>query len=317
MKTITTIIKKTMNVFKKMDALTRICLILALITIILVLSKSLPVVEGFDDGKESSQNEKYLVKKNDDIYDDFYVKLYDKLVYSSHKNNYEIKELKNKTGLDKNSIVLDVGSGTGRHCKLMKDMGCKCIGIDKSNAMIKQAKSNCPDVKFVKDDVTKMMTFQGNTFTHITAFYFTLYYIKNKLQFFKNAYHWLKPGGYLIIHLVNKHKFDPIIPAGDPLIFLSAQKYSKKRITDTIVEFDKFKYKANFNLLQNNNTAKFDEKFVFNNGNVRHNEHVLFMDNQNKILGLAKDIGFILQAKIDLTNCQYEKQYLYVLQKPN
>ena len=41
------------------------------------------------------------------------------------------------------------------------------------------------------------------------------------------------------------------------------------------------------------------------------------MDNQNKILGLAKDIGFILQAKIDLTNCQYEKQYLYVLQKPN
>ena len=35
-------------------------------------------------------------------------------------NNYKINNL------DKNSIVLDVGSGTGRHCKLLKDLGCKC-----------------------------------------------------------------------------------------------------------------------------------------------------------------------------------------------
>ena len=55
----------------------------------------------------------------------------------------------------------------------------------------------------------------------------------------------------------------------------------------------------------------------FQTDNVRHNEHVLFMDDQNKILGLAKDIGFILQAKIDLTKCVLERQYLYVLQKPN
>ena len=41
------------------------------------------------------------------------------------------------------------------------------------------------------------------------------------------------------------------------------------------------------------------------------------MDDQSKILGLAKDIGFILKAKIDLTKCQYERQYLYILQKPN
>lgn len=316
MRSVKKLFKNTMNIFKKMNTLTRICLVLALITIILVLCKSLPTIEGFEDGKATMQSEKYKIVKNNDIYDDFYVDVYDQLVYSDNKNQFEIKELKDRTNLDKNSIVLDVGSGTGRHCKLLKEIGCKCVGIDKSGAMIEKAKANCPDTKFVKDDVLKTMTFQGNSFSHITVFYFTLYYIKEKLQFFKNAYHWLKPGGFLIVHLVNKHKFDPIIPAGDPLIFLSAQKYSKKRITDTVVEFEKFKYKANFNLL-NDNKAKFNEKFVFPNGNVRHNEHVLFMDDQSKILGLAKDVGFILQAKIDLTKCQYERQYLYILQKPN
>ena len=317
MRSVKTLLKNTMNVFNKMNTLTRVCLVLAIIMIIIVLCKSLPTIEGFEDGKENMQSEKYKVVRNNDIYDDFYVDLYDQLVYSSHKNDYEIKQLQDKANLDKNSIVLDVGSGTGRHCKLFKELGCKCVGIDKSESMIKKAKSNCPGTKFVKDNVLNTMTFQGNSFSHITAFYFTLYYIKDKLQFFKNAYHWLKPNGYLIIHLVNKHKFDPIIPAGDPLIFLSAQSYSKKRITDTVVEFDKFKYKANFNLLNDGNKAKFNERFIFPNGNVRHNEHVLFMDDQSKILGLAKDVGFILQAKIDLTKCQYERQYLYVLQKPN
>ena len=47
--------------------------------------------------------------------------------------------------------------------------------------MVRKAKDNCPDVKFIKDDVIKTMTFQGNSFTHITAFYFTLYYIKTKI----------------------------------------------------------------------------------------------------------------------------------------
>jgi len=316
MRSVKRIFKDTMSIFKNMNTLTRVCLILALITIIYILSKSLPTIEGFDNSKKSVQTEKFSIKNNDDIYDDFYVDVYDQLVYSSSKNEFEIDQLKNKANLNQNSIVLDVGSGTGKHCKLIKDLGSKCIGIDKSSAMIKKARNNCPNTKFIKNDVLKTMTFQGNSFTHITAFYFTLYYIKNKLQFFKNAYHWLKPGGYLIIHLVNKHKFDPIIPAGDPLIMLSAQKYSKKRITDTVVKFDQFKYKANFNL-KNDNKAIFDEKFVFPDGNVRQNHHVLHMDDQSKVLGLAKDMGFILQAKIDLTKCMYEKQYLYVLQKPN
>ena len=88
MRSIKTLFKNTMSIFKKMNTLTRICLVLALITIIFVLFKSLPTIEGFEDGKESMQTEKYKVLKDNNIYDDFYVDIYDQLVYSSNKNNF-------------------------------------------------------------------------------------------------------------------------------------------------------------------------------------------------------------------------------------
>jgi hypothetical protein len=57
---------------------------------------------------------------------------------------------------------------------------------------------------------------------------------------------WLMPGGSLIIHLVDREKFDPILPPGNPLMFVSPQKYAKKRITHTNLVFDNFDYQANF-----------------------------------------------------------------------
>ena len=63
--------------------------------IIIVLCKSLPTIEGFEDGKKIC-NLKNINIRNNNIYDDFYVDLYDQLVYSSHKNDYEIKQLQDK-----------------------------------------------------------------------------------------------------------------------------------------------------------------------------------------------------------------------------
>ena len=71
MRFVKTLIKNTMNVFKKMNTLTRICLVLAIIMIIIVLCKSLPTIEGFEDGKENMQSEKYKLVRNNNIYDDF------------------------------------------------------------------------------------------------------------------------------------------------------------------------------------------------------------------------------------------------------
>ena len=81
------------------------------------------------------------------------------------------------------------------------------------------------------------MTFPQQSFTHLTCLYFTVYYIKNKRLFFENCYNWLAPGGYLLLHLVDRDNFDPILPAGDPLTIISAQKYAKERITSSAVKF--------------------------------------------------------------------------------
>lgn len=52
-------------------------------------------------------------------------------------------------------------------------------------------------------------------------------------------------------------------------------------------------------------------------GKIRVNEHTLYMDSQRNILSIAKDAGFIMLKKINLLQCNFDDQYLYILQKPN
>ena len=40
------------------------------------------------------------------------------------------------------------------------------------------------------------------------------------------------------------------------------------------------------------------------------------MNSEDDIVNMAQDAGFIIQGKIDLLDCAYENQYLYILVKP-
>jgi hypothetical protein len=51
-------------------------------------------------------------------------------------------------------------------------------------------------------------------------------------------------------------------------------------------------------------------------GKVRKNNHKFYMATQTAILAIAKSVGFIMTAKIDMLKCQYTHQYIYILQKP-
>ena len=116
---------------------------------------------------------------------------------------------------------------------------------------------------------------------------------------------------------MNRDRVDPILPAADPLYLVSPQKYSKKRITNSLVKFQNFQYKANFTIKPEKNTAVFTETFKDDaTGNIRQNEHFFYMPMQNDILSLAKNAGFKVMGKIDMVGCQYEYQYLYILEKP-
>jgi hypothetical protein len=156
-----------------------------------------------------------------------------------------------------------------------------------------------------------------NSLTHVLCLYFTIYYFKDKRHFFDNCMDWLMPGGYLIVHLVDRESFDPILPPGNPLYIVSPQKYAKERITKTKVTFNDFVYTANFDVDESNDIATFDEKFKFNDGKVRKQQQKLYMEDTSTIVNMAQDCGFILQGKIDMVKCAYEHQYLYIFVKPS
>ena len=59
-----------------------------------------------------------------------------------------------------------------------------------------------------------------------------------------------------------------------------------------------------------------DEKFKFNNGKVRKQEQQLYIEDLPTVINMAQEAGFLVQGKVDLVNCAYEYQYLYILVKP-
>ena len=305
-------LKKLTKIYNKSSRWTQLLLWIFILFIIAVLvNKYKPIKEGF------IQNKKYILKKDSNIFDEFYVDIYDDLVYSKVKNDFEIGEIINTTSPTEQSILLDIGSGTGHHVDRFNQRGIQSIGIDIAPSMVKKAQDKFPELEFKVGNALDSMIFAPNSFTHITCLFFTLYYIKDKMEFFQNCFDWLMPGGYLIIHLVNRNRFDPILPAADPLMLVSPQKFAKKRITNSLVKFNNFQYKANFELFKNKNKATFTETFKDDaTSNVRQNIHTFYIPTQKYILSLAKDVGFILLGKIDMISVQYEYQYLYILQKP-
>jgi SAM-dependent methyltransferase len=272
-----------------------------------------------NDGREGfQQSSQFVEKSGTEMYDDFYADIYDYLVYNNVKDDFEIGEIINKTSPTEQSIVLDIGSGTGHHVDELASKNIKAIGVDISPNMVQKAKQNYPKSEFQVGDIMDPNLFESAKFTHVLCLYFTIYYFKDKQLFFQNCMNFLKPGGYLVIHLVNRNKFDPILPPGNPLIAISPQRYAKERITNTKIKFDDFEYEADFKLDTNDNSASFVEKFKNdNNDRVRKHEHKFYMETQEAILSQARDAGFILDSKIDLIKVSYEYQYLYVLTKPN
>jgi SAM-dependent methyltransferase len=290
MKSISRIFKGLVNKIKNYGKWKKTLLIFAiLLGIIIFTNNNAPIQEGF------IQREKFLFKQGPDVFDNFYIDLYDDVVYEKIKNNYEIGEIINKTSPTENDIILDIGSGTGHLVNSLSKQNCNVIGIDSSPIMVNKAKTNFPNNDYRQMDVMQGMNFSPNTFNTITCLNFTIYYLQNKNLFFENCYNWLVPGGKLIVHLIDRKNFS-----------------KEKKITD----LDHFQYSSYVDL-QRNDLATYNEIFKDENtGKVRRNEHKLFMPTQKNILSTAKDVGFILLAKTNMATCNQQYQYIYTLQKP-
>jgi ubiquinone/menaquinone biosynthesis C-methylase UbiE len=274
-------------------------------------------LEGFsnpDDPDVGSGGNKTAIYGNDHLYDDFYAKVYDTLVDGATRADAE-------TGLTlawfkgfypelKSIKVLDVGCGTGNDVDLFAKAGVGSVtGIDQSEAMIRTARKKYPKQTFQVGDVEQIGQFAAGQFNLISMYYFTYYYLQDPDMMFRNAFQWLAPGGGLVIHLVNRDKFDPILESASPFVAFSVQKYSKERISKSTVSFDKFDYTANFEL--EGNRGKFMEEFKFKNGTRRKQTHTLRMPKMEEVVAKAEANGFVYKQFVDLTAIGYEYQYLF------
>ena len=161
-----------------------IILILVLILLVVVATFNTIMNRNKSSNKEGFiQENVFTLKEGPDVYDDFYAGLYDQLVFNQVKNNYEIGEIINATKPTSESIVLDIGSGTGHHVALLDAQGINATGVDSSTAMVKKAKENYPEFNFVEGNVMDPSLFMPDSYTHILCLYFSIYYFKNKVAF--------------------------------------------------------------------------------------------------------------------------------------
>lgn len=281
--------------------------------------------EGFE------QESRFILKQNDEVFDDpFYVGIYDELFYKKLYNSYEVGIILNEIHPTSKDVVIEIGSKTGSYTSaLQQSCGCNVIGLDTSKAMVEYASKRHPNCKFVQGDPLDFMSFSSEYATAILLLDFAIYYIKDRRTLFYNCYHWLKPGGYLVLHLVNRHMFDPIVPAAKPFTLVSPQSVAKKRITSSDVVFKDFDYKSKFEFGQEkegeegknrdkgSDSVTIIETMKDRRGKVRKNVRSLRMSGQKIIIGEAKDSGFTMLGQYDLVKSQREYQYIYILYKPS
>jgi SAM-dependent methyltransferase len=313
------------EMFKHIDTLDTIQIVLVVLLSILVANyvymrwslrvnreADLDGVEGFanPEGPEGDT----IILGNDHLYDEFYSKVYDKVVDGATRIEAEVNLTlswaRSYRPEYKMLQVLDVGCGTGGAVEICRNLGVgKVVGLDASTAMIATARKEHPKGDYRVGEVEQIGQFAAGEFNLLTMYYFTYYYLRDPQMMFKNAFQWLQPGGCLVIHLVNREKFDPILEAASPFVAFSVQKYSKDRVTRSKVAFDKFTYEADFNLDGGN--AEFREEFRFKNGKVRKQVHQMRMPKMDDVVSVAESNGFVFKQFIDLTAIGYEYQYLF------
>jgi SAM-dependent methyltransferase len=286
--------------------------------------------EGFQSGAMTESDKTRVIWfENDELYDEFYSTVYDSLTQLAGRYPQEITlimhQWKKKVNADSMDI-LDCGSGSGMATVMFAKQGVNSIvGLDRSDAMLRRArdvtliaadlpKAKKESVSFIKGDMNIEGTFKPGQFSHAALLFFTIYYSKDTVGVFNNLYSWIRPGGELAIEVVNKYKFDPLLEAASPFTGLTVQKYSKKRVTKSVVDFDKFSYEAEFDL--QDPVAEFREVFRFKDKSIRRQRHTLTMRDISDIVHYAQTAGWKYNGYIDLVTAGFEYAYILMFTHP-
>jgi len=271
-------------------------------------------------GQEGFENEGSITHEDpEEIYDDLYASIYDLLWNPQDMLKYVQVSMQDVSLADwntKNVHVLDMACGTAPNANWFKELGVDYTGVDISDSMLKKARENTPTATFQKGDITQVHLFPQKSMTHCLLLGFAIYQFQNPKIISDNAYQWLQPGGYFIVHLVDPDKYDAMHNLASPFAAFSLQKYSFDRQTESSIFFDKFKYIGKLKKKKDEDKATYEETFAFydksNNGGTkyRENKHHWNMPSKERLIDIFKTSGFRHVENVDLVRCSKEYQYI-------
>ena len=269
---------------------------------------------------EHFENEEGITYESpEEIYDDEYASIYNLLWHSNEKLMFEQVSMQDLALADwpKDSVkVVDLCSGTAPHACWFKNLGVDYVGVDLSDAMIQKARKECPGSTFKKGDISQVQLFPQKSVSHCLLLNFSIYQFDNPKVISDNAYQWIQPGGFFIVHLVDPDKYDPLHDLATPFAAFSLQKYSLDRQTDSNIYFDKFKYNGKLVKKKDEDTAVYDETFIYfdkadNDGKkYRENKHHWSMPSKERMIDIIKTSGFQFVEAVPMLNVGKEYQYI-------
>lgn len=276
-------------------------------------------------GQEGFENEGSVTYEDfEEIYDDVYAGIYDLLWGSQEAERYTEVSLQDICLADwntKNVHVLDMACGTAPHATWFKELGVDYKGVDISESMLKKAREKTPTSTFQKGDITQVHLYPQKSMSHCILMGFSIYQFQNPKIISDNAYQWLQPGGYFVVHMVDPDKYDPILNLASPFAAFSLQKYVFERQTDSTIYFDQFKYTGKLKKKKDEDSATYEETFTYydkdnNGGNkYRENKHHWNMPSKERLIDIIKTSGFRHVETVDLVRCSKEYQYIIYFTK--
>ena len=260
-----------------------------------------------------TQDEDFVVKDKENMYDIFYLEHYDDIVKSDERVQFEVSRIIHTNPSMRESVMLDVGCGTCKLLSALATFGYRVYGVDKSPHVIQYSSQKYPDLEIKEGDVCTLMTYDKGLFTHITCMYFTIYEIDDKPTFIRNVYHWLQRGGYFIVHLADKDKFDMIAPCAKVRNDL-IQEYSNERITDSKVLMPNYRYESSYKLTEMD--VILHETFTNKNGQIRKNVNQMHFMSKSDIVTMTEKIGFKFVDETNYATITGDNhQYICIFQK--
>ena len=265
---------------------------------------------NFDEKREKSLQ----LEELPDNYDNRYVRLSDIILDEPEIYRADIIHIKDITKINKNSILLDAGCGSGKHFQVIRDLYPEIAieGVDISKSMIEKSRIRNPGDNFICTSLSTSELYKKKIFTHVLFLHDAIHLnTSSEISSILNNFNkWLKSGGYLSLHILNPNKLDP-----------GPRKFSQYFIAEdgtrhSLTYFESFVHEAWWEKIENKeHWYRYCEKIQFPKQRTKIFTKELWIPPVGIMIKYIVRHNFKLKKIVDLSNLNVEDYNLYVFQK--